>query len=138
MGSERGIIPPFFLERFVQKVSVFPQGPACSPIHRPAVLSSVRTPVGGRWRRDGTRIHWRQHKPVAAQREAEAVYCVPCAPLLACSLGRACFCQDVHSSALPLGGTYSRQEPQYSVSSRASQSDSCPQIAVVGLREAHH
>jgi hypothetical protein len=54
MGSERGIIPPIALEWLAQKVSVFPQGPACSPIHRPAVLSSVRRPVGGRRRRDGT------------------------------------------------------------------------------------
>jgi len=54
VGGERVVIPPVALERLAQKVSVFPQGPACSPIRRPAVLSSVRTPVGGRWRRDGT------------------------------------------------------------------------------------
>jgi hypothetical protein len=59
VGGERGIIPPVALERLAQKVSVFPQVPACSPIRRLAVLASVRTPVGGKggntdlWLRSG-------------------------------------------------------------------------------------
>src|SRR5258706_6245604 len=77
-------------------------------------------------------------KASAAQQETEAARSVPGAPFLAFSLGRSCFCQNVRSSAVPLGGTFFRQESQYSPSSKPGLSDSCSQIAAVGLREAHH
>jgi hypothetical protein len=70
------------------------------------------------------RIHWRHHKPLAAQREPEAAYSVHCAPFLAFRLGRACFCQHVHSSAwryvLPAGSKYSPQK----------QSAVCPGVSI--------
>ena len=53
--TEPGIILPVALLRGASPASVFPHELACSPTRRLAVLSSARTPLGGRRRRGGTR-----------------------------------------------------------------------------------